>query len=220
MNIPKKPENQEKRNKRKDFPNILILVIGLIAVGGLCYFAYLLIALFVNALSKVNGEYAIVVIGAVLTIVSSVVLKILSHNYEKRNDERRSLRGKKEEVYKELIEFFFKVIASEKLGKKPPNEQDINLFMNDFTQKLIIWGSDKVVNSFIIFRNRSLSGIKPERVLFLFEALLLEIRKDFGHKNKGIKQGDILSLFITDIDKYRNESPDSPLVMYSLRITP
>lgn len=35
----------------------------------------------------------------------------------------------------------------------------------------------------------------------LTENLLLAIRKDMGHKNKGLQQGDILSLFINDVDE-------------------
>lgn len=30
----------------------------------------------------------------------------------------------------------------------------------------------------------------------------MAIRKDMGHKNKGVTKGDLLGLFINDIDKY------------------
>ena len=40
---------------------------------------------------------------------------------------------------------------------------------------------------------------EPFALMFLYEQLLLTIRRDLGHANKDIKTGDILSLFINDI---------------------
>lgn len=40
------------------------------------------------------------------------------------------------------------------------------------------------------------------KAMFYFEDLMLEIRKDLGHKNKGFEKGDVLSLFINDIKNY------------------
>jgi hypothetical protein len=33
-----------------------------------------------------------------------------------------------------------------------------------------------------------------------YEALLRAIRRDLGHSDKGLKQGDLLKLFINDLD--------------------
>jgi len=38
-------------------------------------------------------------------------------------------------------------------------------------------------------------------MLCLIEDILIAIRKDLGHKNKGIHRGKILGLFITDFAK-------------------
>ena len=38
--------------------------------------------------------------------------------------------------------------------------------------------------------------------IFAVERLLLAIRKDVGHKNRNLKQGDLLSIFINDIDSF------------------
>ena len=42
----------------------------------------------------------------------------------------------------------------------------------------------------------------PTFHIFAVERLLLAIRKDVGHKNKNLKQGDLLSIFINDIDSF------------------
>lgn len=44
---------------------------------------------------------------------------------------------------------------------------------------------------------------KPSHgILFEVEELLMAIRKDLGHSNKGISRGKILSLFVNDINEY------------------
>ena len=99
---------------------------------------------------------------------------------------------------------------ADKAGQKPPNEQEIIKFLQDFTQKLIVWGSDSVLKSFTTFRESliSYSGKEPPvESLVLFENYMLEIRRDLGHKNKNLESGDILALFINDIRKYTN--PDA-----------
>ena len=40
------------------------------------------------------------------------------------------------------------------------------------------------------------------KILFEMESLLLAIRKDLGHSNRGTGRGAILGLFINDIDDY------------------
>ena len=42
----------------------------------------------------------------------------------------------------------------------------------------------------------------PAKSLFVLENMLFAIRRDLGHKNKNLKQGDLLSLFVTDIDQH------------------
>jgi hypothetical protein len=49
-----------------------------------------------------------------------------------------------------------------------------------------------------------LSG-EPES-MFIVEDVLLEMRKDLGHPNRGFNKGDILRLFVNDIDKYLNNN--------------
>ena len=78
-------------------------------------------------------------------------------------------------------------------------------FLQDFTQELIVWGSDPVLKAFGTFREALISykgGEPPIEGLFLFEQYMLEIRRDLGHKNKNLSSGDILALFINDIRKY------------------
>jgi hypothetical protein len=41
--------------------------------------------------------------------------------------------------------------------------------------------------------------------MFLIEDVMFAIRKDLGHGNKRLTQGDVLALFINDIDAFMRE---------------
>jgi hypothetical protein len=38
-------------------------------------------------------------------------------------------------------------------------------------------------------------------MIFAFEDLLFEMRKDLGHSNSGLSKGDLLRMFINDYDE-------------------
>jgi hypothetical protein len=92
----------------------------------------------------------------------------------------------------------------------------------------MIWGSDDVFKEFATFRRQSVAlaakrqqtlpqgelSAESLQALLTFEKLLYAIRADVGHKNKGLVEGDLLSLFVNDIDKYlaarNNPAPIAP----------
>lgn len=82
-------------------------------------------------------------------------------------------------------------------------EDEMLTKLKDFTENILIWGSDDVVAEWSNFRSKSISGFQnPEQILFEVENLLLAIRKDLGHSNKGLTKGKLLGVFVNDIDKY------------------
>ena len=77
--------------------------------------------------------------------------------------------------------------------------------MVNITQDLVIWGSDDMLRQFRAFREATLKQAagkaQPLETLLAVEDLLMAIRKDAGHKNKGLKRGSILRLFINDLPR-------------------
>ena len=100
----------------------------------------------------------------------------------------------------------FKLFMGTKLGD-PPKEADLLKFMADFNQRAMVWASDDVLSAWIAFRGASIDAAQSSNatttsLMFKYEALIEAIRKDLGHKNKGLTRGKLLSLFVNDIDKY------------------
>ena len=70
--------------------------------------------------------------------------------------------------------------------------------VEEFARKLILWGGRRVIKEYSAFRDLGfrLAGESDALLLLSFEKVLFEIRRDLGHSNRGLRQGDLLSLYI------------------------
>ncbi len=77
--------------------------------------------------------------------------------------------------------------------------------LQELTPDLIAWGTDEVIASWISFRKAGLNPNKenPKEILLAFDDFLRAIRKDLGHSDEHLKKGDLLRIFIKDIDSLR-----------------
>lgn len=180
---------------------------GFLIIVVLGYFVYKVIDLIFDKLSQIDSELGIVLVTVSGTIIVSLITVIVAKSIEKKQEIRREQRNEKIRVYKKIIDYFFDEIFSKQLENKTPSKDNMLNFMTDFLKDLIPWGGDKVMKSFLKFREQAQTNIDNENTdvfstLFDFEKMLFEIRKDLGHSNKGVETGDILKLFITDIKSY------------------
>lgn len=145
------------------------------------------------------------ILAASATILVSVITIMLSKRQEHKVEIEAQLRQKKIPIYEKLIEFIFLITFAEKLGKNQPSEKEMIQFFADTTKDLVVWGSKEMVKAFGDFRENLMSSVEggePKKVLATVEDLLFAIRKDLGHKHVGIKRGDILRLYINDLNNY------------------
>ena len=57
-------------------------------------------------------------------------------------------------------------------------------------------------NGVVFLTNEADLKANPMKLILLYEKLILAIRRDLGHNNKGLKTGDVLALFVNDIDQH------------------
>jgi hypothetical protein len=162
-----------------------------------------------TAFSSLNPTVAAGLLVASATIIVSIISVLISKQIERKTIISNELREKKVPIYEELIEFIFRVTFSQKKGEEPISEKELTEKMIKFTQNLVIWGADEVINAFYKFRMAGVemqTGAPSIEIMFRVEDMLFAIRKDLGHKNKGMKQGKILGLFVNDIQDYLKTS--------------
>lgn len=180
---------------------LLVLLLLFVVVGG---FILLLRAGWQQLVSAEASVAAAVVAGSA-TVLVSILSLVVGKLLESRAKVREEHRQKKIPVYEELIEFLFQVLFAQKLGKEPLSETEINQFFAQFTPRLVIWGAGGVIKSFGDMREFSpqlAESERPVEVMFLYERVLFEIRRDLGHSRTELQKGELLRLFITDIRRY------------------
>jgi hypothetical protein len=95
--------------------------------------------------------------------------------------------------------------AKGKPGIPKMNDGEMIKKFGSLTENVIVWGSDAVLKEFGEFRVASLQTqtAGPLATLATLEDLMLAIRRDLGYRNSKIERGDLLRLFINDLEQHR-----------------
>ena len=179
------------------------VTLGLIISGLILWGVFKLLQTLLDTFLQVNPTLGAGIIAASATIIVSVISVLIAKQMEFRATLSKEHREKKIPFYEGMVKFIFRTVFAEKLGLEPLTEKEMFQEMSKFTENLIVWGSDDVIDAWFKFRNKSIHGDGTGvNIMFAVEDLLLAIRRDLGHKNKGLKQGKVLGLFINDIHEH------------------
>lgn len=197
------------------FTGMLLLAL----TGFLAWGAVKIWLLFWDYISHSKPEIGAAIIAGSFTLLISVVsfpvTRMIERNKElaqRRWEQEQELRKQYIPIYQELVEFLFKLFTGSKTGK-PMSPEETNEFFVSFTQKTLVWGSDRFLKDFSAFKDGSAlyaqlanSGNTTTadliNTMVVLENLLYSIRTDCGHENKGLGKGDLLTLFINDARDY------------------
>lgn len=161
-------------------------------------------------LARLEAALAATLIAGVLGAYGTVISLILSRFYERQRAvaERRATierdaRAKKIPVYEDFVGFWLDALFRGQLGKKPLTQQQIMQGITDWTKPILMWGSDEVVREWGRLKTELASPVPGDREpLFRFERFLVLLRHDAGYPDTQLGRGDLLRLFVTDIDEY------------------
>lgn len=162
---------------------LLILAVLTGAVGWLLY----------ESVSKAPG-----VIAAIVTGLAALLTLIFQRYQERKRDLEQQRRELLAPIYEELIEKLMKAARSE------VSEDEITVFFNQLSEKLLLWGPDAIINAYNTWRRASVEEGGPLAAILSVEDLILALRKDLGHDDKNLKCGDLLQVFI-NIKEYDEE---------------
>lgn len=183
-------------------------IVGLLVVVSAGLGVFLIVRAIVAGFSSLQVGVSSAIVasaGAVLLAITNVVVQRV---VEKRREIEARQRDKKVELYQQFTKFWFDMVLStknRKTGAEGTMEFESLLpEMNELTQQMILWASDGVLKSYSEFRRYVTTPdahTDPMRTMLLLERLLLEFRKDLGYSNRGLKERDVLALFVNDVDR-------------------
>lgn len=203
-------ENNEKLTFAEKHPRwnmlmglLLLLAFAAIGIFAIYYiFKYIGIGLsnLVSWLTSLASKMDAVVIVALITggvsIIGVIISSIVAKSIDYKKARRTYLAQKREKPYGEFVEMIYKIQQN---SKKPNSytEKEMIADLSRFSREITLWGSSKVVNKWVKFRE---NGAKPEAGkdnLFIMEDIMNEMRKDLGLKK--VKKGNLLAFFVNDI---------------------
>jgi len=187
---------------------LLLLVIGLL--GTAIYGAAV-------ALDHLRTGVAAGVLTASATVLISVITLVASQRADRRKLIEQSVRERKVPLYDELIGFWMATLFMADQLSEDEMAARWQKFNGESLHTLILWMSEPVIGAYNRMREVGLRNVEsgntegsPEAV-FAFEDLLIAVRKDLGHSNAGIERGDLLRLWINDVDESLiNQTPTDP----------
>lgn len=200
-----KKNRKDKKQKIKDprpfsqkhpFWNFIFGII--ILIGLLTAAIYILkfigssITKFTDWLSKLQSKMDAVVIVALITAAVTIITSIISKVFDYKQKRNEYLYQKRAEPYAEFINTYSKM--QERVQKREPYSQN-EMFedIQKFQKGLLLWGSNRVVNAWIEYRNNT----NENEVLFYMEKILYAIRKDMGYRK--LSKGKLLSISINGL---------------------
>lgn len=146
----------------------------------------------------VNPTVAAAAVTAMSTVIITVATLVIGRYIEKRKAIETEIRASKIPVYSRLVSGLFTLLQTE---AGPQQTVAAETLFRELTPDLITWSSDEVLVEWSRFK-RTVSNLPPEEAVFALEKVLMAIRRDYGHKGSKVEDGDLLGLFINDIDTY------------------
>lgn len=137
-------------------------------------------------------------------ILVPIITYFTTRSLERRRTLETSIRLQKTKLYDDMMRGLLRIVNLQKTA--PMTEQETLQFFAELTPPLISYGSRGVILAWNKFRKVSINGVGDgSKVMIAFEDVLKAIRKDLGHGVFMHQQGELLRIFINNVDETLNE---------------
>jgi len=179
------------------------LGLGLTVVAIITLLAVYLFQGIVGALASLNSDIAKAIIVASIAATGTTVTAVLGKIYQQKLTIQQEIRDKKIPLYEEQLGLFFRVFFADKIQRKAATEQELIETFAKFSEKLIIWGGPDVIRAWSNLRLKFING-EPGSIqqILALEDFMFALRKDIGNDNAILDRGDLLRLFVNDLDMH------------------
>lgn len=209
-------ENTEKPSVKRSFSErhpklnsllgLFLLLVLLVAALWLLQYAGNQVKDFLNWLlttvSKLDAVVIVALITGAVSIVGVVISSVVAKFIEYKKNRQDYLAQKREIPYGEFVDMIYKVQGTVK-NKNSYTQEEMIADISKFSKQLTLWGSHRVVNKWVKFRENGTDPESAKKNLLLMENIMNEMRHDLGLRK--VKQGKLLAFFINDMKKNMKE---------------
>ena len=185
----------------KRLSTILAILAVLALVVGFPILAWYVVSSLLVWITSQQTEVASAIIAAAATILAGIGAVVFSQQRTKTREIAESHRPKKVELYTKFVKKVMEVMQKSKDDASYNvlvDEADLPEFFQEFTTDLILWGSPSVIRNYHRFRQHSTSGDSGANIIVVMDDVMRSMRKDLGHSDWTIQQGEIAKLFLRD----------------------
>lgn len=186
-------------SKLKNTLNLMLGFALIALLGWLLFTALIELYKWYNSLSE---SIQTGIITALPIILVAIVGYFANQSLETKRSVEQAMRPRKLELYDDFLKFIMRIFGNEKVNKRPTDDDMMKFFVTK-TPELMTFASNNVIEKWGKLRvSLSDENTKDEQKMFIVEDLFRAIRSDLGHSRRGSHKGDILRLFINDIDEH------------------
>ena len=146
--------------------------------------------------SKMEAVVIVALITGMVSIIGVIISSVVAKIIDYRKSRQDYLARKRETPYGEFVEMIYKIQQNTK-NKGSYTEEQMLEDLSKFSKQITLWGSSKVVNKWVKFRENGANPNAGMDNLFLMEEIMNEMRKDLGLRR--VKKGNLLAFFVNDI---------------------
>ena len=155
-----------------------------------------------TTVSKLDAVVIVALITGAVSIVGVVISSVVAKFIEYRKNRQDYLAQKREIPYGEFVDMIYKVQGTIQ-NKNSYTQKEMIADISKFSKQLTLWGSHRVVNKWVKFRENGTDPESAKKNLLLMEDIMNEMRHDLGLRR--VKQGKLLAFFINDMKKTMKE---------------
>lgn len=155
-----------------------------------------------TTVSKLDAVVIVALITGSVSIVGVMISSVGAKYIEYKRNRQDYLAQKREAPYGDFVEMIYKLQVAIKEDKSY-SQEEMTADISKFSKQLTLWGSHRVVNKWVKFRESSTNPETAKRNLLLMEEIMNEMRHDLGLKK--VKKGNLLAFFINDIKTVMKE---------------
>ena len=153
-------------------------------------------------------EVAVAIVAASATVFASAVAVVIGQYLQRQASIRQEIRKANAPVYEQWVSLWFHLLFAKDMGRKPLSDQEFVRRLSEFSQQLLLWGSDRAVREWVGLRLALASDAQEEGEtevntsnMLLLAQFMRTIRKDMGHRNRKVDDITLLGLFINDAEE-------------------
>jgi phosphatidylglycerophosphatase A len=188
-------KSQRRKSVIKIISTLLLTFAVLLAFG---WSIYALSCVTWKWITGLNTNLAIALLAACATVLASTLAVVIGRYFEGKREREALHRDKKIVMYDELLTKLFQLFF---VAAGPSMEPETLVpYLRELHKKLILWSGPKVIKSYGDWHQLLTNRSDSLKSMFKMEEFFLVLRKDLGHSNRGIRQGDIIRLIMKNPD--------------------